>query len=51
MGADFLRRCKAGVFQYVVVRLLLAVLTLFLSIIGTIYFYGNYKIRQELYRQ
>ena len=42
MGADFLRRCKAGVFQYVVVRLLLAVLTLFLSIIG-LYEEGKYE--------
>ena len=42
MGADFLRRCKAGVFQYVVVRFLLAVLTLFLSIIGC-YEEGNYE--------
>ena len=41
MGADFLRRCKAGVFQYVVVRFLLAVLTLFLRIIGC-YEEGNY---------
>lgn len=42
MGSDFLRRCKAGVFQFVVVRFLLAVLTLLLRIIGC-YDEGNYS--------
>ena len=42
MGSDFLRRCKAGVFQFVVVRFLLAVLILLLRIIGC-YDEGNYS--------
>jgi hypothetical protein len=42
MGSDFLRRCKAGVFQFVVVKFLLAVLTLLLRIIGC-YEEGNYS--------
>ena len=42
MGGDFLRNCKAGVFQFVIVKFLLAVLTLFLRIIGC-YEEGNYN--------
>ena len=42
MGGDFLRNCKAGVFQFVIVKFLLAVLTLLLRIIGC-YEEGNYN--------
>ena len=42
MGSDFLRNCKAGVFQFVIVKFLLAVLTLFLRIVGC-YEEGNYN--------
>ena len=42
MGVDFLRNCKAGVFQFVIVKFFLAVLTLLLRIIGC-YEEGNYN--------
>lgn len=34
MGSEFLRRCKIGVFQYVLVRFLSTVLSLFLHLLG-----------------
>ena len=42
MGADFLKRCKIGVFQFVVVRAALSVLTLALTGVGA-YEEGNWS--------
>lgn len=43
MGPDFLKRCKVGVFQFVVVRFVLSVLVLLLTIVGC-YEEGNYSV-------
>ena len=42
MGYDFLRRCKAGVFQFVVVRFCLSLFIFLLTLLG-VYEEGNYS--------
>lgn len=46
MGHEFLRRCKAGVFQYVVIRFCLTILALSLHCLGW-YDEGNYSLKSS----